>query len=88
VLNSQVKCNELAAKNIQFFKSQLTQTELAYIGIFILFANKGIPLLDLVKQFALLEYLPKFPLADGKSNLGYIIFNESNCGEECFKEIE
>lgn len=92
VLNSQAegkKLNrELFIKNVQFFKSQLTQAELTYIGIYILFANEGRPLLHLVKQFALLEYLPKFPIVKGKSNLGYIIFNEPDCGEECFKEIE
>ena len=72
----------MARENIRFFRSQLTESELVFIGMNILFHEEGKDLLAFIKQFGLLKHLYE------AQNLRIIIKHEPDCGDECFKEIE
>jgi hypothetical protein len=91
ILDSQLSYNNaLGQQNIKFFRSQLNNAELYFIGLYILFNEKGrVGLAPVVKNsqlFKVFDFTEDEWLVDVYPNLIYILMNSPDYGIEYFSD--
>lgn len=93
ILDSQLNYNNsLGKQNIKFFRSQLNNAELYFIGLYILFNEKGrVGLAPVVKNsqlFKVFDFTEDEWLVDMYPNLIYILMNSPDYGMEYFSGVK